>query len=59
MCQPSETLITIVKYIMTVYALVWFAIKASFFHQHLFMMIELTRMLPFDVRNIVYSVHPT
>ena len=41
-----ETLITIVKYIMSMYAPIWFAIKAASSlkngAQHLFMMIKLT-----------------
>ncbi|GBO26824.1 hypothetical protein AVEN_202403-1 [Araneus ventricosus] len=58
--SPSQNLIILMKYVMLVYAPMWFEIKmksnCQYGAQHFWKMIFLARQLPDNVKQIIYKV---
>ncbi|GBN35951.1 hypothetical protein AVEN_270990-1 [Araneus ventricosus] len=58
--SPSQNLIILMKYLMPVYAPMWFEIKMKsncpYGAQHFWKMISLARQLPDNVKQIIYKV---
>ncbi|GBN35599.1 hypothetical protein AVEN_174290-1 [Araneus ventricosus] len=58
--SPSQNLIILVKYVMLIYAPMWFEIKMKsncpYGAQHFWKIISLARQLPDNVKQIIYKV---